>query len=425
MFADSPWPARLGTRLWRVVWAFILISVLLVSCRQRPAVRPTGQMNIAQRFWIRVLLFDDITDCTLQVPASFAVATEQRQAEKVYFQEMTGPTPANVCVWRGKITLAGEPFDGSQISVLPDWPFVFKVNQRDYRGNLRLILNEDGSAFDVINVVPLEAYLAGVVGAEMPNYWEPEALKAQAVAARTYCLYIKKRFGAKRNFDVLSTQANQVYMGIAAESPQVWEAVDKTAGQVLLCRYDNGGDELFPTYYSSTCAGHTENSKNVFGDSFAPLVGVACPYCKDVAKTSLFFWPMARFGKDLVSNRILHRYPALQNLGSVIGITPARQSSYSGFSRTTSVKLLGSSGKTGFLRAEDLRLTIDPTGRILKSTICQIVDFGNKWAFVSGRGYGHGVGLCQCGAQGMARKGKTAGQILSHYYPDSKIANVY
>lgn len=457
MFADNPGPARLGTRLWRVVWAFILISVLCSSCRQRPAVRPTGQMNVAQRFWIRVLLFDDVTDCTLQVPASFAVTTEQRQAEKVYFQEMTGPTPAKVCVSDGEITLAGETFDDSQITVLPDWPFVFKVNQRDYRGNLRLILNEDGSSFDVINVVPLEAYLAGVVGAEMPNYWEPEALKAQAVAARTYCLYIKKRFGAKRNFDVLSTQASQVYMGIAAESPQVWEAVDKTAGQVLLCRYDNGGDELFPAYYSSTCAGHTENSKNVFGDSFAPLVGVACPYCKDVAKTSLFFWPMAQFDKSLVSSRILRRYPSLKNLGRVVGIEPAAASDYSDyydvpgadrlaletrprgaddekasgppaagrFSRLTSIKLTGPSGKPAFLRAEDLRLTIDPTGRILKSTICQIADFGNKWAFVSGRGYGHGVGMCQCGAQGMARKGKTAGQILSHYYPDSRITRVY
>ena len=84
---------------------------------------------------------------------------------------------------------------------MPDKPFIFTVNQRSYRGNLVFVLNEDGSSFDVVNVVPLEAYLAGVIGAEMPNYWEPEALKAQTIAARTYCLYIKRRFGPRRSWD--------------------------------------------------------------------------------------------------------------------------------------------------------------------------------------------------------------------------------
>ncbi len=69
--------------------------------------------------------------------------------------------------------------------------------------------------------------------------------------------------------------------------------------------------------------------------------------------------------------------------------------------------------------------SIDPTGRKLKSTICSIINMGDKWAFLSGRGYGHGVGMCQCGAQGMARQGKTAEQILFHYYPGSKIVRVY
>ena len=72
-----------------------------------------------------------------------------------------------------------------------------------------------------------------------------------------------------------------------------------------------------------------------------------------------------------------------------------------------------------------MRLTIDPSGQKLRSTICQIVDMGEKWAFLSGRGYGHGVGLCQCGAEAMARQGKNAQQILFYYYPGSRIVNVY
>ena len=91
----------------------------------------------------------------------------------------------------------------------------------------------------------------------------------------------------------------------------------------------------------------------------------------------------------------------------------------------TLVKLVGSSGKSDFLRAEDFRLTIDPTGNKIKSTICQIINEGDKWEFLAGRGYGHGVGMCQCGAQAMAREGNTAEQILSHYYYGSKIVRVY
>jgi stage II sporulation protein D len=88
------------------------------------------------------------------------------------------------------------------------------------------------------------------------------------------------------------------------------------------------------------------------------------------------------------------------------------------------VKLTGSNGKSDLLRAEDFRLTIDPTGRKFKSTICQIANLGGKWAFLSGRGWGHGVGMCQCGAQAMARRGRTARQILSHYYPGSRILTI-
>jgi len=157
---------------------------------------------------------------------------------------------------------------------------------------------------------------------------------------------------------------------------------------------------------------------------FEPLVGVPCPYCKDVAKPKFFFW-MAQFDKADVTSRLLQRYPKLKQLGEVTNITPARQSNYAGFSRLTLVKLLGSTGKSDFLRAEDLRLTIDPTGGKLRSTICRIINMGDKWAFLSGRGYGHGVGMCQCGAQGMARQGKTAREILLYYYPGSKIVSIY
>jgi len=152
---------------------------------------------------------------------------------------------------------------------------------------------------------------------------------------------------------------------------------------------------------------------------------VPCPYCERVAKQSFFFWPTVQFDKTDITNSLLKRYPRLIKLGEITDINSVEQSDYKEFSRLTRIELIGSNGKRGFLRAEDFRLATDPSGKQIKSTSCQIIDMGDKWAFVSGRGFGHGVGMCQCGAEEMARQGKTAIQILSYYYPGSNIVRVY
>ena len=405
----------------------LLVLLILSGCKSRQLTMPTVQMDIDPEFWVRVLLLDDVTGCTLKTVSPFSVLNDrtdpQTQITQARFSQIN--VPISIELTNGGITVAGQAFADDKIVIFPDDPYVFNLNGSDYRGKLKLIINPDGSSFDVINLVPPEPYLAGVVGAEMPGYWEPEALKAQAIAARTYCFYIKKRFGANRNWDLKQTAAHQVYRGMAAESAQIWHAVNQTKGQVITCKQSNGPEDIFPTYYSSTCGGHTENSKNVFGDSFEPLVGVPCPYCEDVAKPKFFFWPMIQFDIDEVSVKLLERYSKLMRLGKITNITAASHSDYGEFSRLTKVKLFGSTGKSDFLRAEDFRLTIDPTGRKLRSTICQIVKLRDKWAFFSGRGWGHGVGMCQCGAQGMARDGKNTKQILSYFYPGSKIISIY
>jgi len=402
---------------------FLLWLIILGGCKARQLGRTTPQMDIDPQFWIRVLLLDSAEACTLKVASSFAVLDAQTQTTEAYFNQCDAP--AEVTISGGKIAVSGRSFSGEQIIIFPDRPHIFNLNGDDYRGKLKLILNPDSNSFCAINLVPLEPYLAGVISAEMPNYWEPEALKAQAIAARTYCLYIKRRFGDNRNWDVTKTQANQRYLGVAAESAQVWDAVNRTYGQVLVCKQTDGTKELFPAYYGSSCGGHTENSKNVFGDFFAPLLGVPCPYCEEVAKSDFFFWPAVWFDKTSITDRLLKRYQRLAELGEITDINSAEQSDYGGFSRLTRVEIIGSSGKRDFLRAEDFRLAIDPSGLEIKSAVCQIVDTGDKWAFVSGRGYGHGVGMCQCGAEGMARVGKTTRQILSYYYPGSKTIRVY
>ncbi len=392
----------------------------LTGCEKRKLIEPTRPMDAGGRSEIKVLLFDNITNCTISGNAAFSVIGVSPPTQADFNKSKQ---TFDVKIRDGKIIVGAHQF-AAELIIRPAEPFALAFNDQTYRGNFKIIAQPDNLSFDVINILPVEAYLAGVIGAEMPAYWEPEALKAQAVAARTYCLYIKNRFGTQRNWDVGRTQAHQVYRGVAAESPTVRDAVNATEGKVLLCADKTNTRQIFPAYYSSTCGGHTENSKNVFGDTYSTLVGTNCPYCKTVAKRSFLRWSGVEFTTDEITKKLAKRYPKLKSLGKIKNIEPAKTSNYKKFDRITSVKITGQNGKIEYLRAEDLRLTIDRTGTKIKSAACQIIKTGDKFQFVNGTGFGHAVGMCQCGAQAMAKTGATSRDILNFYYPGS-IVRVY
>ena len=241
----------------------LLLLLILGGCKRRQLTTPTVQMDIEPQFWIRVLLLDDVTAFTLKTASPFSLINDQTdpQTQNIEARFNQINVPLSLELTNGRITIGGQTFANDKVVIFPDDPYIFNLNGSDYRGKLRLIINPDGNSFDVINLVPPEPYLAGVVGAEMPGYWEPEALKAQAIAARTYCFYIKNRFGTNRDWDMKQTAAHQVYRGLSAESAQIWYAVNETKGQVITCKQSGDLEEIFPAYYSSTCGGHTENSK--------------------------------------------------------------------------------------------------------------------------------------------------------------------
>jgi stage II sporulation protein D len=379
---------------------------------------------------IRVLLLDDVNSFTLRVDSAWSIASDaSNDANKVSIG--ANGKAITVTVDPGHVRIDGRIFTDVELTIQPEptSPIssgaIFEVDGLRYRGFVKIKLNPDARSVDVINRVPVESYLAGVIGAEMPRYWEPEALKAQAIAARTYCLYVKDRFGSAREWDVRRTEAHQVYRGVAAEAFQIWAAVGLTEGMALVRTQADGSEAVFPAYYGSTCGGHTEDAMNVFGGAAEGIIGVPCSYCESVAKPRFFLWPMVQFDKSQVASRLQQRYPKLAQLGQLTDIVIAQKSDYPGFSRATRIDIIGSSGVRDWLRAEDFRLAVDPTGRILKSTSFEIADLGDKWGFLYGRGYGHGVGMCQCGAEGMARRGMTAEQILAYYYPGSKVVKIY
>ena len=176
--------------------AILMAAAVFLSCREQMAVIvTTPQMDLESKFWVRVLLADDVESCTLKASGGFSVLDSYGRVlmPETIFTEFGEPMEVNVSA--GGLIIAGRSFAEMEVTILPDDPYTFSLNDNDYRGKLVLKANFDYKTFDAINVVPLEPYLAGVVGAEMPGYWEPEALKAQAVAARTYCLYQKMRFG--------------------------------------------------------------------------------------------------------------------------------------------------------------------------------------------------------------------------------------
>ena len=401
---------------------FVLAGISLSGCGQKDNTAEAASADVDGSFHIRVLLLDDAGTCRLNIDGGFEIITSDMAGA---IEMKAQSVPVEITIIDGKWILLGRRISSENITIVPCNAAVFSLNGENFRGVLHLIAETDRKSFDAINSLPMEDYLNGVISAEMPYYWEQQVLQAQAIAARTYCWFIKNSFGLDRKWDVRKTQASQMYRGVVAETARTREAITKTAGKILFCEQDDGEMKPFPAYYSSTCGGHTEDSKNVFGDSYTALCGVECPYCWDSVKVSLLFWPMVQFDKKTVSQRIFKRYPNLENLKSIKDIVVTRESDYGEFKRITMVKLIGSSGKEGVLRGEDLRLAIDQTGAKIKSAACRIILIGDEWTFVAGRGYGHGVGMCQYGALEMARNGKSAKEILKYYYPGSKIKKLY
>lgn len=398
--------------------ACVVCMVILAGCR-RVETETTVGMNSPEPTWMRVLLFGNLRRCTAASENGFSVEDAQSGVTAEFQTAQTLP----VCLLEDRI-LIGEHTFGREVVIKPNDPYVFYLDDDGYRGYLRLRVKDDNSAFEAINHVPLESYLLGVVGEEMHSYWEPQALKAQAVAARTYGLFIKNRFGAYRHWDVSRTQSNQVYNGLKAETAAVKRAVLETAGQTLVCVYPNGEELIFPAYYSSSCGGHTENAKYVFGDvgdNLAPLGGVECPYCQDIARRSDFYWKPVTFTGRQVNEKLMERYSTLSAIEPIVELEVTQQ----GFrNRITRVQLIGKNGQTDWLRGEDFRLALDPSGRKLKSAIFTITKTGTTFEFTNGRGFGHGAGLCQCGAQGMARNGSDYRWILQTYFPGSKLITI-
>lgn len=274
------------------------------------------------------------------------------------------------------------------------------VNGTEFRGLIEL-RNISNRSILVINEVDLEEYLMGVVAAEIPPKWEFEALKAQAVASRTYALH-KKKTSEGQPYHLSATKLSQIYGGKRSEHDNAIKAVQETAGLILTYQ-----GEVIPTYYHSSCGGHTEDARELWGVDAPYLRGVDCD-CQEISP----YGAWQRNLKMTAVNRVLmkagYRVGTISDISLGL-ITPA--------GRVRELIFRHSGGVTR-VPGETFRAAI---GYDVVPSIFLDVSVSRDELVLFGRGRGHGIGLCQWGAKEMARRGHDFRSILQYYYPGTRM----
>jgi stage II sporulation protein D len=276
------------------------------------------------------------------------------------------------------------------------------VNGKPYRGVAEVSFGEKGLL--VVNELQLEDYLIGLINCEISSSWPMEAVKAQAVIARTYALH-KKQARTTSLYHLESSVIDQVYDGCEIEDSRARRGVSDTAGEVL--QY---GGSVIQAFYHSSCGGRTEASEHVWGRQIPYLCGVDCTYCLSSPSIA---WDVKLSLPELEEK--------LKSAGyKVSGVTDIRPGVRNNRGRLKHVVIVSTRGETA-LTGDQFRKTIGYN--VIKSTSFS-VKVANNEAVFSGLGNGHGVGLCQWGAKQRALDGFGYGEILSYYYPGTALVKL-
>jgi stage II sporulation protein D len=322
-----------------------------------------------------------------------------------------------------EIEIGDKSFKGDDfqlVSESPDAAVQYKGNS--YKGSINII--PEGSGISIINFLSIEQYLKGVIPREMPTgkgneYYE--ALKAFAICARTYT--ISKIKENKKLFDVFADTRDQVYGGSGTEKEIVNKVVDETRGLILTYN-----DKPAVTFYHSTCGGYTEDAKNVFPKMDLPYLKVVKdgdePYCSISPK---FTWKEIMSEKTFIQRLVDAKYLDVSQYSvKDIKINSRFESGRINeleivladvFNKSRSIKLYGNNIRYIIRSANGKSILESNNFTVRRDTENNIV--------IDGRGYGHGVGLCQWGALSQSQQGKSYQDILAFYYPGTKIESLY
>ncbi|MDY7110143.1 MAG: SpoIID/LytB domain-containing protein [Planctomycetota bacterium] len=312
----------------------------------------------------------------------------------------------------------------------PDEASFVDVDGRTYPGCVRLVPRADlgPEAYDVVNHVAVERYLPGVLGRELFRHWHPETFAAQAIAARSFACAEHVHFGSRRHYDLTDTASSQEYIG-RVNDDRALEATAGTRGIVL-----GYGGALVPGYYSSCCGGLAADARDAIGDhpshDVPPLRGRSgADVCTDAP---LYSWSMRRPVSDLLRRlRAYGKARKLETLANIASLRAIDVSSVNAHGRPRAYVIGAENGVEVELAAERLRRALDytPRGRSAPdppawSSHLQITIAGGE-AKLDGHGHGHGAGLCQHGAEALARAGQVYPAILDWYYPEIDLERAY
>ena len=320
------------------------------------------------------------------------------------------------------LRISGRRVSGKVITFSPQEGLI-RFKGHSYKGTIKVFA--ENNSLSIVNSLSLEDYLKGVLPLEMPtgtgneNF---EALKAFAICARTYSL--NKLGENKSTFDVYLDTRDQVYGGVESEKEITNKAVDETRDMILTY---NSKPAI--TYYSAACGGHTENVKNVFsanGPDLPYLAGVKdgdVPYCSIAPR---FEWE-ERYTQSVFIDR-LKSAGLIDNVNFIVGDVEVASRFESGRVNELRITLKSdvAEDKVVSVYGNNIRSVIRTANNkgILRSNLFDI-SMDNGDIVIKGKGYGHGVGLCQWGSIYLSQNGWNYKAILNHYFPGTQIGKIH
>ncbi|THF86203.1 SpoIID/LytB domain-containing protein [Deinococcus sp. KSM4-11] len=301
-----------------------------------------------------------------------------------------------------RLTLNGQDAGNVALYLPPSVGSVVEIGGKTYRGGVQLRVQ--AGRVQAINVVDVEDYVRSVVPAEMPTSWPVAALSAQAVIARTY---VAARITPNSPYDTCATESCQVYPGVGAETPSSDAAVLATRGQVVAY-----GTQPASTYFSADSGGYTASSAEVWGKALPYLPAQTDPFS---AGSPRAHWRLEVGAAKLaeVAARYHVQVGAIQSV-AVTRLSPSGRPLEITLTGSTGTGRIDGANAGGFVRslgAAGTRVTLDGTALATGGPLV-----------VEGSGAGHGVGLSQYGALGLARQGYSHLYVLGFYYPGTSLS---
>mgnify|MGYP001240080458 CR=1 FL=1 len=379
-------------------------------------VEPPPKVELDRVIRVRLQIAKSALPAKLRITSGYQVldtASQQvvRKVDSPLGEAVVSASPS------GSIKIGGEVLTSRDITFSPSRDGAIVINGSPYRGLMRL--HVDGSVIRFTNHVDIESYLRGVLRGELPRHFHAEAFKTQCVAARTYAMYQKLGTPPGRDWDVFDNEGSQMYIGVKGEEAKSDTAVTATAGEVCAWN-ERGSDRIFCTYYSSTCGGVTQpiSQFKPSDPDVPPLAGNVI--CTDCYLSRYYRWGPVKLTRKEVTDRVVARYPSVKRIGTIVRLRP-KDIGTDG--RIIRIQMDAANGDNETLVGEDFRLCMG--GHVLRSTAFAVEHVADGFVFREGKGFGHGCGLCQYGMETKALRGMNYREILSFYYPSSKVIRLY